>query len=206
MMDAGARLDGIVSRETKARLEILAAQLRKWTPAINLISKGSVAQLEIRHILDSAQLFRFAPPGKGHWADLGSGGGFPGLVIAAVAHDENPAMHVTLVESDLRKAAFLEQTARAMGVTVQVIAQRIESLDPLDCTILSARALASLNGLCGHASIHLRRDGVALFPKGRSYRDEIAEAKQNWTFHHEVHPSMTDPEAVILALREVSHV
>ena len=205
MTDSSGRLDGLVSRETRARLDILQAQLLKWTPVINLVSRSSITEMETRHILDSAQLFRLAPTGTGHWADLGSGGGFPGLVVAAIAQDEAPSLQMTLVESDLRKAAFLEQTARAMGLTIRVIAQRIESLPPLDCTILSARALAPLDKLCGYASTHLHKTGLALFPKGRSYRDEIAEARRNWSFRHEVHRSMTDPEAVILALREARH-
>ncbi|MCA8930663.1 MAG: 16S rRNA (guanine(527)-N(7))-methyltransferase RsmG, partial [Alphaproteobacteria bacterium] len=155
-----------VSRETLARLAAFAALLEKWNPAINLISAGTVAQIWTRHFLDSAQVFDLADAKSGLWADLGSGGGFPGLVAAILALEERPGLSFTLVESDRRKAAFLSTAARELGLPVRVMAERIEALPPLGADILTARALAPLPVLLGYAERHLQPGGRALFPKG----------------------------------------
>ena len=105
-----------VSRETAERLELLCALVRKWTPTINLVSRSTVADIWSRHVLDSAQIWRFRPEKLSNWVDLGSGGGFPGLVIAALAAQDAPEMVMTLVESDTRKTVFLQTAAREMGL------------------------------------------------------------------------------------------
>lgn len=196
----------IVSREAQGRLEILEALLRKWTPAINLIAGSSVGDIWNRHIWDSAQILVAAPEIARTWADLGSGGGFPGLVIAAIAADARPHLHVTLVESDRRKAAFLQVAARAMHVDVTVIAERIESVPPLAQDVVSARALAPLATLCGYAARHLAPDGTALFLKGAGVVSEVAAARQDWRFDLETRASITDPSGAILVIRNLAHV
>ncbi len=193
-----------VSRETHDRLRVLDALLVKWNPAINLVSRTTVGAAWQRHILDSVQLFRRDP--FGHWADLGSGGGFPGLVIAVVAQEKRPEARITLVESDQRKCAFLREAARQIGVTVHVEQQRIETLAPLDADILSARALAPLDRLLGYAHRHLAQGGVGVFPKGAGWRVELDAARKTWIFDVETVTSMTDPEAVVLTVKGLRHV
>jgi len=195
-----------VSRETSERLDTYAALLVKWNPAINLVSKSSLADLQTRHFADSAQLFELCPPTARHWVDLGSGGGFPGLVIAILAAESMPELAVTLVESDGRKAAFLSAVVRETGLHAKVIADRIESLPPLAADVLSARALAPLPQLLAFAEQHLAPGGHALFPKGATHRSEVAESLADWRFDLREHPSKTDPHAVILEIEGVSRV
>lgn len=193
-----------VSRETKERLSIYATLVEKWTPRINLVSRASLPYLRTRHFEDSAQLHALAPHPVAHWADLGSGGGFPGLVIAILAQETGSPTHVTLVESDARKSAFLRTVIRETGITATVTTERIETTAPLAVDVLSARALADLPTLLGHAVRHLAPDGTALFPKGATWRQELAAAQSKWQFTSRVDKSRTDPSAVILRVTGVS--
>jgi 16S rRNA (guanine527-N7)-methyltransferase len=193
-----------VSRETRGRLEVFADTLRKWQPRINLVSHGTLPDLWQRHIADSVQIFALRPHGASHWADLGTGGGFPGLVVAILAAEAAPDLRVSLVESDRRKAAFLAAAARAAGVRPEIHAERIEKLAPLGADVLSARALAPLPELLSHAQRHLAPGGRALFPKGASHEAELAAALASWRFRVQKHPSRTDPAGVILAVDGVS--
>lgn len=193
-----------VSRETAEKLRGLSALLAKWNPAINLVSRSTIGSAWERHILDSAQLY--PQHHFGHWVDMGSGGGFPGLVIAVIAAEMNPEARITLIEVDQRKAAFLREASRELGVSPNVITERIESVAPLNADMLSARALAPLDGLCGFAKRHLAQRGEAVFPKGASWRTEVEDARRNWTFTLEVVPSQTDPQAVVLKVKEINHV
>lgn len=195
-----------VSRETIERLEQFVELLKKWNPAINLVSNGTLGDVWSRHIIDSAQLYRLAGPTVGRWVDLGSGGGFPGLVIACIAAELNPGMDVVLVESDLRKATFLRQAARQLGLATRVVAERVENLPPLAADIVSARALAPLATLCALSVAHLFQNGTALFPKGTNFRSEVEQAAQDWRFDLEVIPSVTEPSAAILKLKGLVHV
>jgi 16S rRNA (guanine527-N7)-methyltransferase len=194
-----------VSRETSERLERYADLVKRWNPKINLVSRASLDQLWTRHIIDSAQLFALRPTDARHWADLGSGGGFPGLVIAALAAEAAPDLRVTLVESDSRKAAFLATAARELGLTVTVKPERIEALAPLGADVLSARALAPLDTLLGYASRHLAPAGRALFPKGARAEEEIAAARKHWAFDLHRHPSKTAADGAILEIGAIAH-
>lgn len=193
-----------VSRETLKRLSLYETLLRKWNPAINLVSNGTLKDLWTRHFLDSAQLFNVASLSEGRWVDLGSGGGFPGLVIAILSSEMAPGIQVTLVESDLRKSAFLSTVAREIGLNVLVRSERIERLEPMDADVLSARALASLPRLLEFAQLHLKSSGTALFPKGATWRDEVALARTHWVFNVDSIPSLTDPTSVVLKIQGVS--
>ena len=195
-----------VSRETIASLEQLVLMMKKWNPAINLVSRSTVADAWHRHILDSAQILALAPDAARQWADLGSGGGFPGLVIAILAKELRPLMKVTLVEADQRKATFLRQASQSFSLAADVLPMRIEATAPLAADVVSARALAPLPALCGFALRHLGSTGVALFMKGAAHDAEIAEARKVWVMDMEVHPSVTDPKAVILKVKGLSHV
>jgi len=195
-----------VSRETLDRLELYAALLIKWQKTINLIAPSTVPLIWSRHMLDSAQLMDHAPKTAATWLDLGSGGGFPGLVCAAIAAETHPAMRVSLVEADLRKAAFLRETARQMGLSVGVFSRRIEDLPPQRADVISARALSSLPALCGYAHRHLAEAGVALFQKGARHAEELELARQGWQMDVTIIPSVTDAEAVLLRIERLTHV
>lgn len=192
-----------VSRETFAALQAFEHLVRRWTPAINLVSKTTLPDLWARHILDSAQVFSLCPSSATSWADLGSGGGFPGIVVAILAKEMKPDLHVTLVESDLRKATFLRQAAQSLALPVAVRSNRIESLDPLNADVLSARALAPLSDLLAYADRHLAAGGVAIFPKGARYAEELAAAQENWAFDADTQQSHSDADAAILVIRNI---
>lgn len=193
-----------VSRETKERLSHYAALLEKWNPRINLVSRASLSDLATRHFEDSAQLHDLAAHPVAHWADIGSGGGFPGLVIAILARETGSPAHMTLVESDARKSAFLRTVIRQTDIAATVRTARIEETEPLGADILSARALADLPTLLGFANRHLGPGGTALFPKGATWQQELSDAQSKWQFSHSVDKSRTDPAAVILRVTGVS--
>lgn len=194
-----------VSRETAVRLDSYAALIRIWNPRINLIAPATVADLEQRHIADCLQLIDMAQPVSGLWADLGSGGGLPGLV-AAIACTGLP-MRFVLVESDQRKSAFLRTVIRELGLeNASVATARIEALDPLNAAYVSARALAPLPRLMPYLDRHLAKDGQAWLMKGRQWRSELSEARKAWKFHHGSFASRTQDGAAILKISRIQDV
>lgn len=193
-----------VSRETEDALRQFTGLLRKWTPKINLISAGTVETLWTRHLADSAQLWNLAPH-QARWVDLGSGGGFPGLVIAVLGREYH-GFSMTLVEADQRKSAFLRTAVRDLGLKVDVVSGRIDEIEPLNAQVLTARALAPLPKLLSFADRHLLSNGVALFPKGAKADDEINEALEGWQFRCEKHASITDANSTILSVGEIARV
>lgn len=193
-----------VSRETMEDLRAFAELVAKWTPTINLVAKGTVESMWDRHILDSIQLYRFAPEYYEKWVDLGSGGGFPGIVMAILAKVAQPKGQFTLIESDQRKATFLRTAARELELSATVIAQRIENAPQQHADVVSARALTALSGLLPLAQRHLSPTGLALFHKGRQSEQEIADARQIWSFDLEDYASITDPDARILAIQRIN--
>ncbi|MDG2068110.1 MAG: 16S rRNA (guanine(527)-N(7))-methyltransferase RsmG [Paracoccaceae bacterium] len=194
-----------VSRETKANLRKYADLLVKWNKKINLISASTVADLWSRHIVDSAQIYNLCPDAQGIWADFGSGGGFPGLVVAIIAKELNPDLKVVLVESDQRKATFLRTVIRETALSASVKTERIETLMPIGADVVSARALAELPELLGFAERHLRPDGTALFQKGAIWQKELVQARKSWSFQSEHFTSVTAPQAVILKIERIAH-
>lgn len=200
-MSSIAGLD--VSRETLERLKAYEALLNKWNPAINLVAKSTIKNAWQRHFEDSAQVYALAPKVL-HWADLGSGGGFPGLVVAILAEEQSPGLRLTLVESDRRKATFLQTVMRELDVQAKVLPQRIEAVDPLQAGVISARALAPLDALLSHAARHLAPGGHALFLKGANHQAEIEAARENWHFSVEISPSQTDSAAVALKIGDLT--
>ncbi|OWU76150.1 16S rRNA methyltransferase [Marinibacterium profundimaris] len=192
-----------VSRETYERLQIFADLLVKWNPKINLVSRASLPHLWSRHIVDSLQVYRAAPR-TDHWADLGSGGGFPGVIAAILAAEPASDTRVTLIESDQRKAVFLRTAARECGVSINVLAQRIESAPPQSAGVVSARALADLTTLLGYATRHAAPDGTMLFLKGKTWGKEVEDARATWQFDCDAVKSETEPEAVLLVIKGVS--
>ncbi len=195
-----------VSRETIERLEALVSLMKKWNTAINLVARSTLEDAWNRHILDSAQLYSLAPAGAATWVDLGSGGGFPGLVIACIAKEKAPKLVVTLIESDQRKAAFLRQANTSLGLGCQILCERIETASAQNADVVSARALAPLDKLCGFAARHMQPNGCALFMKGAQHAAEVDVARKLWSFDLDAFPSLTDPNAVILKLKDLNHV
>lgn len=187
-----------VSRETLARLEAYAALLVKWQARINLVGGATLADLWRRHMLDSAQLHRLLPAQARVLVDLGSGAGFPGLVLAAMGVPE-----VHLIEADARKCAFLREAARVMGVAVTVHNRRIAEVAPFAADVVTARALAPLRELLVLAAPFLGPDTMCLFLKGRGVEDELTEAAKDWTIHAEMIASLSDPLGSILRIGEV---
>lgn len=204
--EARAAIAADVSRETLERLSVYAALLVKWQKKINLIAPSTIPMVWSRHMLDSAQLLRYMPPGAVRWLDLGSGGGFPGLVCAAIAHERHPMLRVSLVESDQRKAAFLREAARHMGLSVTVHSNRIADLPPQAADVVSARALASLSDLCDMAYVHLSSQGICLFQKGARHADEVEVAQGKWHITYDIIPSVTEPDAVVMRIERLRHV
>ena len=204
--EARARLEGSVSRETFAKLELYAAALVKWQKAINLVSPSTIPELWTRHFLDSAQVYDLCPSQEGHWVDIGSGAGFPGLVCAAIASEKAPCFRFTFIESDLRKGSFLRTVAMELGLKIGVLTRRIEESPPQNADVLSARALAPLGKLLGYAERHLAPDGTALFLKGATHSLEVKEALETWRMTMESVPSQTAAEAVVLKIGDLRRV
>lgn len=189
-----------VSRETFSALETYAALLRKWQAKINLVAKDSLQELWRRHFLDSAQLLPLLPPGNDPITDLGSGAGFPGLILAIMTDRQ-----VHLIDSDQRKGAFLLEVARQTGVLgrVQVHTTRIEAAKAWGSPIITARALASLDQLLAWAEPYLTTGTTCLFLKGAKAEDELTAANGSWTMGVERHQSLTDSSGVILKLHNI---
>ena len=187
-----------VSRETRARLDRFRDLLLAWNKRINLIAERDETTIERRHIADSLQLLPLLPT-EGAIADLGSGAGFPGLVLALAT--ERP---IHLVESDRRKAAFLTEASRILSLAhVQVHAVRIETAPLAGMAAVTARALAPLCELLPHAARLLAPGGIAIFPKGRNAEPELTEAARDWTMRIERFQSRTDPDATIFRLSDI---
>ncbi|MQY41860.1 16S rRNA (guanine(527)-N(7))-methyltransferase RsmG [Epibacterium sp. SM1969] len=195
-----------VSRETMERLEKFEQVILKWNPKINLVSKNSLKDLWRRHIVDSVQVFRSVPNPVDHWVDIGSGGGFPGAIVGILCAAESPDTNVTLIESDQRKCAFLRNVARECSAPIKVITGRIEAVEPQNADVLSARALADLSDLLEFSERHLAEKGLAVFPKGETWKKEVDNSRARWSFDLETVKSQTEPSAVILKIKGVARV
>jgi len=192
-----------VSRETIERLLAYEELIKKWNPVINLISKSTIDHIWPRHILDSAQIWDQQPPAAKYWLDIGTGGGFPGLVIAILAKELKPDLIIALVESDARKSSFLLKTSVDLGLSAEIMISRAEDLRPQAAHVVSARALAPLNKLFGLVERHLCDDGVCLFSKGENAENELTLARKYWTFKLQKTPSRTDSGGVILRIGDL---
>jgi 16S rRNA (guanine527-N7)-methyltransferase len=191
-----------VSRETYDRLAALVALVAKWQKAENLVAPSTLGEIWTRHVADSAQLIRLFPKAR-TWLDLGSGGGFPGLVVAILISADRAAGKVHLVESNARKCAFLRTAARTTGAPVVVHQERIEALlptwaEPTD--VITARALASLDQLLGVTSHLIATETPAAFLKGVDYRTELDKASLTWALDLVVHDSLIGEGGVILEI------
>lgn len=187
-----------VSRETSERLEILVVEISRWSRSVQLISSNDLKTIWGRHICDSLRLVPlladWAPPAT----DLGSGAGFPGLVLAIALH-----WPFHLIEADQRKAAFLMAAAHRTGAQVTIHPRRIEMALLPPQQVITARALAPLNRLLALAVPKLAPTGVCLFPKGRQFEAELTNARRRWQMDVVVHRDRADPTSVILQINGV---
>jgi 16S rRNA (guanine527-N7)-methyltransferase len=191
-----------VSRETLARLDRFVAVLLKWQEITHLIAPSTVPVLWTRHIADSLQLLGLAPPAN-IWVDLGTGGGFPGLVIACALEGANAGL-VHLVEGSTKKATFLREAVAAAGAPAVVHAVRMENFVETfagNADIVTARAVSPLSSLLGQCWPLLRRGTLGLFPKGQDVEAELTEASKCWKLEADLVPSRTDPRARIVMVR-----
>lgn len=191
-----------VSHETLAVLDAFAALLLRWQRAVQLISPTTIPRLWTRHITDSLQLLQHIPDETKIVADLGAGGGFPGLILA-IAFREKKGTMVHLVESDTRKAAFLRESIRTLHLPASVHAERIESaakrIGAVD--LVTARALAPLKALFALAEPFMSEKTLGLFLKGQDVDKELTEAAKSWNIRSKVVPSLTDPTGKILIVQ-----
>ena len=188
-----------VSRETLAQFEAYLVLLKKWQRRINLVADSTMANAWQRHILDSAQLVRFYPPNTKKILDIGSGAGFPGLVLAIMG-----GVEVDLVESDQRKAVFLSTVIRSLGLPAKVHNKRIETLSNLAPDVITSRALAPVSKLMKLIENQISLDTVCLFLKGASVEDELTELQTYSTMVAVNHPSLSGANGVVLELKHKS--
>ena len=180
------------------RLAVILDLLAHWQRRINLVGPRELDDPWRRHILDSAQLVPFLPPGPITVADLGSGAGFPGLVVSILGHTP-----VHLVESDSRKCAFLREVARETKCEVTIHNTRIESLPSLNAAVIMARACAPLPRLLGYTARHLAENGQALFLKGGGLVSELTDAFKTWNMTEERFPSVSHPEGFVVRISQL---
>jgi 16S rRNA (guanine527-N7)-methyltransferase len=186
-----------VSRETYDRLQNYVALLLKWQKSINLVSAATLRDVWKRHIIDSIQLLDYII-GDEAVADIGSGAGLPGLVIAIAGRNG-----ITLIESDRRKVAFLKEASRIIKSDVHIIHNRVEKTDLNPFPLIMARGFAPLIVLLDTVSTGLQNNGKLLLLKGKSYQNEIAAAKESWAFDYTAFPSVTDKDGVILSIQNL---
>ncbi len=195
--DFAAAVD--VSRETLARLTAYVALLEKWQNTVNLVGRGTLSDVWRRHILDSAQLYSLLPAPLGHVVDLGSGAGFPGLVLAIMGAED-----VELIEANTRKCAFLREVARVTNTRVTITNDRIEGKAPRIADVVTARALAPLPRLLDYAKAYVGPDTICLFLKGQRLHEELTEAQKAWKMGVTTIPSLSDTGGSVLCLRKLS--
>jgi 16S rRNA (guanine527-N7)-methyltransferase len=187
-----------VSRETREKFGIYARLLLKWQKAINLVSEATLEELALRHFVDSAQLAKYLPGRPVKLADMGSGAGFPGLVLAMMGAGE-----VHLIESDVRKATFLREVSRETSTPVRVYDDRIEEVSIEGVEIVTARALAPLKDLLTLAYRLSQGQAQYLFLKGEKTEEELEKARKQWNFTCEISQSVTDEQGKILKINNL---
>lgn len=189
-----------VSRETQEKLLVLEKLVQKWSVAVNLVAQSTLPDLWQRHILDSLFLAHVCD-GRSSWLDMGSGAGFPGLVVALVYQGQR---EVILVESDQRKVEFLRAARRELAIDVEIVNARIESMEQRCFGVISARALAPLSKLLSLAIPFSDQTTSFVFPKGKAWQTEVLAIRKSWTYDLEVIDSPTADLAVVLKLRNVN--
>jgi 16S rRNA (guanine527-N7)-methyltransferase len=193
-----------VSRETMERLETYEALLNDRGAVTNLVARSTLPHFWHRHALDSAQLVDLAPSEAVRWVDIGSGAGFPGLVVATLIAGRAGAS-VRLIESTAKKAAFLAEVATVLDLPVQIVNERIEAVPAIAADVLTARALAPMLRLTPWIKPYVDKGARALLLKGQDLASELTETARYWKLTSKQHPSVTDPRGVVLEVTGVQH-
>lgn len=189
-----------VSRETLAALSLIVSELHEWRQKMNLIGPREANHIWRRHVFDSLQLSQIIPP-TARIVDLGSGAGFPGLVLAALAASRGG--YVTMIESVGKKCTFLREVVKKAGLPATVLNERVEKVNDVTAEYVTARAFAPLPMLLNYAAPWLETGAIGVFPKGRRWQEELTQASDCWTFAHEVIPSHSG-DGSVLKIWEVS--
>jgi len=192
-----------VSRETLNGFYEYETLLTKWNEKINLVSKNTLVDIWERHFLDSGQIIKHVKASGKRWVDVGSGAGFPGLVVALLLRDRKIDCDIVLVEKNPKKGFFLKEVIRKLNLSVEVINDNIDTLEPLNADILTARAFSELNNLIEIAFRHRKKEGICLFLKGENYRIELDKTLNYWFFDYDIVDSLSSSSGKIIRVKKI---
>ena len=192
-----------VSRETLNSFDVYKTLLSKWNKKINLVSKHTLVDIWERHFLDSGQIIKNVEVSGKRWVDVGSGAGFPGLVVALLLRDRKVDCDLVLVEKNPKKAFFLNEVIRKLNLSVEVVNDNIYTLEPLNADILTARAFSELNNLMEIAFRHRKKEGICLFLKGENYKIELDKTLNNWFFDYDIVGSLSSSSGNIIRVKKI---
>jgi 16S rRNA (guanine527-N7)-methyltransferase len=192
-----------VSRETLNGFYEYETLLSKWNEKINLVSKNTLVDIWERHFLDSGQIIKHVEASGKRWVDVGSGAGFPGLVVALLLRDRRIDCDLVLVEKNKKKGFFLKEVIRKLNLSVEVVNDNIDTLEPLSADILTARAFSELNNLIEIADRHRKKEGICLFLKGENYRIELDKTLNYWFFDYDIVDSLSSSSGKIIRVKKI---
>lgn len=193
-----------VSRETYASLEKFVNLLIEWNSKMNLVSKNSLLDVWNRHVLDSLQLIKYIPENLNTLVDIGSGSGFPGVVLAILLKEKNPSVKIKLIESITKKTVYLKDVCVKLGLNnVEVVNDRVENVVFKDVSVITARAVASLDTLCQYSFNLGNKKTSMLLLKGRSYKEEDESAKKNWEYNIDIYQNKYSDDGVVLKISDL---
>ena len=192
-----------VSRETLNGFYEYKTLLYKWNEKINLVSKHTLINIWERHFLDSGQIIINVEAAGKRWVDVGSGAGFPGLVVALLLRDRKVDCDLVLVEKNQKKVLFLNEVIRKLNLSVKVVNDNIYTLEPLNADILTARAFSELDNLMEIAFRHRKKEGICLFLKGENYRIELDKTLNNWFFDYDIVGSLSSSSGNIIRVKKI---
>lgn len=195
-----------VSRETFLKLKTYEASLHEWQNKFNLVSKASLENAWQRHFEDSVQLFKFIPTSARIMLDFGSGAGFPALVLAIMAQEKLPQLKVKLIESIKKKTLYLNTVKELCKLNIDVVNDRIENLPAQKVDVITSRAMCNLNDLLKYSLKFTTKQTLMIFPKGRSYQEELDEARRNWKFDCRIEKNEVSDDGVILLINHLSSI
>jgi len=192
-----------VSRETLNGFYEYETLLSKWNEKINLVSKNTLVDIWERHFLDSGQIIKHVEVSGKRWVDVGSGAGFPGLVVALLLRDRKIDCDLVVVEKNSKKVFFLNEVIRKLNLSVEVVNDKIDNLEPLNADILTARAFSELNNLIEIAFRHRKKEGICLFLKGENYRIELDKTLNYWFFDYDIVDSLSSSSGKIIRVKKI---
>ena len=192
-----------VSRETLNGFYEYETLLSKWNEKINLVSKNTLVDIWERHFLDSGQIIKHVEASGKRWVDVGSGAGFPGLVVALLLRDRKIDCDLVLVEKNSKKGFFLNEVIRKLNLSVEVVNENIDNLEPLNADILTARAFSELNNLIEIAFRHRKKEGICIFLKGENYRIELDKTLNYWFFDYDIVDSLSSSSGKIIRVKKI---